>query len=156
MTKYVKVRYISTQTLYMHLFCSNVLSCQTFWFARHIRVQMKVHMGTHTHWRQASLLILTVWSIWEAFLIPPCPSDPTELSAPRPPGGNYSGPKTPNGPKVKIVKILTLLFSCPEQLNRWPCHSLTESVIFRCASISWIGYESDWHIIFSWDIKSMS
>ena len=30
---------------------------------------------------------------------------------------------------VPIEKItLDLFFSCPEQLNRWPCHSLTHSV----------------------------
>ena len=30
----------------------------------------------------------------------------------------------------KFEKTHTLLFSCPEQLNRWPCHSLTHSGYF--------------------------
>ena len=123
----------------MHLFYSNVLSCQTFWFARHMRVQMKVHMGTqcvlHILTGVRPLLTLTVWGIWEAFLIPPCPSDPTEISAPRPPGGNYSGPKTPNGPKVKIVKILTLLFLLHIKTPlwaKWPSGSDEVLWLYQC------------------------
>ena len=27
-----------------------------------------------------------------------------------------------------LLHFSSLLFSCPEQLNRWPCHSLTHSL----------------------------
>ena len=37
-----------------------------------------------------------------------------------------------------FVKILFLIFSCPEQLNRWPCHSLTHSLTNS-------RYFTDWH-----------
>ena len=41
-------------------------------------------------------------------------------------GGSYKycGGKVPE----YISIFLELLFSCPEQLNRWPCHSLTDSL----------------------------
>ena len=37
--------------------------------------------------------------------------------------------------------ILPLVFSCPEQLNRWPCHSLTESL-------------THWEYFYFWHITS--
>ena len=63
-TKYIEVRYISTQTL--DEFCSNVWSCQAFWFARHTgytmcttRGYMDKSEGTHTHWSLTSGLCLS-------------------------------------------------------------------------------------------------
>ena len=31
-------------------------------------------------------------------------------------------------PTILMLRLSISLFSCPEQLNRWPCHSLTHSV----------------------------
>ena len=60
----LEVRYISTQTL--DEFCSNVWSCQAFWFARHTGYimctthgYMDKSEGTHTHWSLTSGLCLS-------------------------------------------------------------------------------------------------
>ena len=36
----------------------------------------------------------------------------------------------PGNLRVQVFFFFFWLFSCPEQLNRWPCHSLTDSVTF--------------------------
>ena len=38
----------------------------------------------------------------------------------------------------KLCRNKKILFSCPEQLNRWPCHSLTQSITDS-------GYFYFWH-----------
>ena len=42
-------------------------------------------------------------------------------------GGKTKMKKCPNCKKGTVV-LVVILFSCPGQLNRWPCHSLTQSL----------------------------
>ena len=41
--------------------------------------------------------------------------------------------------------VQSYIFSCPEQLNRWPCHSLTHSLTQSV---------TDWGYFYFWDTKS--